>query len=124
MSHIPPILARMEASIPAATQAEESIPITTQAEEPKPITIEGEATSITITLPQFYEVNTSMRINLSERGGIASVQSEAAGPGPGKSFKSKIYRIELVGVQQQGSGLVFIPTTGGRCTVKIFFEHP
>lgn len=94
-------------------------------EEPKPIAIHGEANTITITLPPFYAVTTSMSIKLSkDGGGVASVESVAADQTPGNSFKSSITRIVLYGFQGVSEGKEFIPNANGNCTVNIFFDHP
>ncbi len=103
MPHIPPIRFALVAG-----------------EGPNPLTIEGEEDSITITLPTSYEMNTFMSLELSKAGGgIAPVHSAAAAAA---EPASKIASIELVGVEQE-SGLVFKPTTVGRCTIKISFDH-
>jgi|SRR5882672_1082230 len=106
------------------------------SEEPKPITIRGEAKTITITLPPFFAVNTSMSIKLSKDGGaVALVHSEVAHEhheheeeiSAGRTFESRITCIELENVQSGEPGkpgvLVFKPTAGGECTINIFFDH-
>jgi hypothetical protein len=89
-----------------------------------PITIVGEADSINIELPPFYPVTTTMRINLSGEGAEASVLSAAAA---GQTFKSRISRIEIYGVEPGSDpvgGRAFKATDNVKCTVKIFFTHP
>src|SRR5262245_11881810 len=85
-------------------------------EEPKPITIEGESDSIKIEFPQFYKVNTSMSIELSDDGCETSIKAKE------RPFKSTITRIVLDNVEPHPSG-GYKPKNPGKCKIEIFFEH-
>ena len=102
-------------------------PIKTTDPEDRVIKIDSNSNKITIKLPKFYEVNTSMKIVLSENVGSVSVESEAIRDNVvDRRFKSRITEIKLEHVQPVSSTndeFVFKPKNNGECEIEISFEH-
>ncbi len=99
----------------------------TDMEGPVPITIEGKSKSIIIEVPPFHLVESSMSIELSSTGGIASVNSKAmelTGENEiptGRKFTSRITRVVI---KEEGmQDIVVTPRDNGKCKVEIFFKH-
>jgi hypothetical protein len=102
-------------------------PIRPNDPEDRAIKIDSKANTITIVLPKFYEVNTSMSITLSGDGGGVKVLSEAIDENDvDRKFKSRITEIKLKDVQPVSSAkdeFVFKPKNNGDCSIEISFEH-